>query len=387
MGLIFLGYFNLILNILFLKNWNILININNYKIYNSLINNKYKQNYYIFLNYPQMYKYNWCLNRSFFMKFINLNVLNVLNLENFNFKKPSESNQLNDIIFFKKKSSILKKSAEFEFTILNYINRSKEFFFVDHNIHVLENIENFDDKLNHCNTNFSNNFSDRLSSKKYNKAYNFNYKTLDFKRKINQVFKQNRILLRKFLKVKFKRQNTFNRYIKNLTKMSNLSFLYNFEHRLVNLLTRSLFFFNYKDCIWFIKNGYVSVNGLVNFNIKRLLKPFEVVNIIHNDYYFFYYRYMINNCISNLYRFNTKIWKINYQRNNTKKNKNEEKYSNWIYKYIYYKEDIPKFLEVDYISMTVVLLNYAFNKNYIDYYNIKFLNLYLNRLYNWKAII
>lgn len=49
---------------------------------------------------------------------------------------------------------------------------------------------------------------------------------------------------------------------------------------------------------------------------------------------------------------------------------------------MYFKEDIPKFIEVDYISMSLTILNYSVSKNYLDFYNIKFLNLYLNRLYN-----
>lgn len=294
---------------------------------------------------------------------------------------------MNEIIYFKKKSSILKKNSDYEFNVLNYASKSRDNFYLNHSLNVLESFENENDFNKTENIDFS--FVETKKKNVHNNIkinYFFNYKNLDFKRKINLVFQKNRNLLRKFLKVKFKRQNTFNRYIKNFIKLKNLDFLFNFEYKLINLLTRSLFFFNYKDCLWFLKNGYITINGVVEYNQKRLLKPFEIVNVVYNNYYFFYYRFMLDNCISNIYKFNLKIWKINNNRNNIKK-KNEESYSEWLHKYIYYKNDIPKFIEVDFISMTMVLLKYTYNKNYMDYYNIKFLNLYLNRLYNWKTVI
>jgi hypothetical protein len=377
----------MILNYFFFNNINFKTIKSNIIIYNLIINNKYKMNKSLFLNYPRASKYNWCTNYSIGMKFLNLNFLNVIHLDNFKIKKESSLERINNIIFFKKKSTIFKKNSDFEYTILHKCNRTRDEFNVNPKLHVLSKT-NIVKTIDY--TYLNKNILKKNLEVKFN-AYNKNSNTLgqkmiDFKRKINLVYNQNRILLRKFLKVKFKRQNTFNRYIKNLTKLSHVNFLYNFEYRLVNLLTRSSFFFNYNDCIWFLKNGLITLNGFPVSNPKKLLKPLEIVNIAYSNYYFFYYRYMLDNCISNLYKFNMKIWKINNRRVN-KKSKVAENYPIWTYKYMYYKEDVPKFLEVDYISMTMVLLNYSFNKEYVDFYNIKFLNLYLNRLYNWKFII
>ena len=49
---------------------------------------------------------------------------------------------------------------------------------------------------------------------------------------------------------------------------------------------------------------------------------------------------------------------------------------------MYFRDDVPNFLEVDFISMTMVVLNYSIKVNTLDFYNTKFLNIYLNRLYN-----
>lgn len=55
---------------------------------------------------------------------------------------------------------------------------------------------------------------------------------------------------------------------------------------------------------------------------------------------------------------------------------------NWLNNYKYLKRDIPLSLEIDYLSMTIVFLDYNINYHSINYYNIKFISLYLNRLYN-----
>ncbi len=49
---------------------------------------------------------------------------------------------------------------------------------------------------------------------------------------------------------------------------------------------------------------------------------------------------------------------------------------------MYFKEDVPKFLEVDYINMTLVIIYNSNNLLEMDYYNLKYLNTYLSRLYN-----
>ena len=53
-----------------------------------------------------------------------------------------------------------------------------------------------------------------------------------------------------------------------------------------------------------------------------------------------------------------------------------------MYNYTFFKTDVPLFIEVDYISMNFILLNYKISFKNFDYYNSKFLNIYLNRLYN-----
>ena len=86
-----------------------------------------------------------------------------------------------------------------------------------------------------------------------------------------------------------------------------------------------------------------------------------------------------------MYKINLKFWSFN--KNRSLNNKNVENYPKWIENYKFFKNDIPLNLEVDYLSMSIVVLSYSFNEKNLNYFNLKFINLYLNRLYNWKYII
>lgn len=59
----------------------------------------------------------------------------------------------------------------------------------------------------------------------------------------------------------------------------------------------------------------------------------------------------------------------------------------WVSKLVYYKLDVPKFLEVDYTLLCSIILYYPNPLFETDIYNIKYINLSLLRLYNWKYIV
>lgn len=357
-----------------------IIRFNNTLNYTYLLNKKYKLYGYIFLITPNLYRYNWAKSKSnliqYFFITINMNFKNSFFINNNN----HVLSRVSSIVIFKKKSSFLKKNFDYEFTILNKISFNKDNFLKKNkNLIKINNKKKRKGSIFFKNTNFKKNIN-------FNKKFNFNTKTVDFNRKFTVLLKKNRTVLRKFLKVKFKRQYVFNKFIRNLSKLNHKDFLLNFEFNISSMLMRSNFFFSVSDCIWFFNNGFISLNGYVTYDFKKTLKPLEVVNIVYNSYYYYIYRKNLNDCLNSSYKLNKKIWKINKQRYEGD-SKRIETYPKWIYKYQYFKNDVPKFMEVDFISMSLVILNYDIKSNYFDFYNLKFLNLYTNRLYNWKYVV
>lgn len=352
---------------------------NNLKNYNIIINPKLNIYNMVFLSYSKTFKYSWITSVSVFIRYFEVKGITNFKLSCNNLFN-SRMDRIKSVINMKKKTTMLKKSEDYEYTILNkfnskrsdFINKFKDSFFLD----------NIKPKGSH--------FYKYLFAKKlYTTADYFTFKNLDFKRKPILIFKKNRVLLRKFLKVKHKRQHSFNKYIKNFIKLDQRSFFFNFDFNVVQILLKSHFFFNKKDCVWFIDNGFVSLNGFVIYNKKKVIKSSDVLNIGGGNSFYFYYNSILNKGINNIYKYKLKLWKINKIRSNPeeKEKKQIEKYSNWIYNYMYFNDDIPIYLEVDFISMNIIVLNIPIKPYSLDYYNSKFLNVYLSRLYNWKFII
>lgn len=304
-------------------------------------------------------KYNWY---SFYEGINNINFYYIFNNLRMSHKSPClflRNNSLYEIIELKRKSSIFKKNSDHKYLILNYLNLLKN------------NYEN------------NNNFKKKKENNK--KRVNFFLKNVDVSRRLKPLFKNNRVVLKSFYNLKYYRNFSLSKNIKQISRFNKLDMILTMEYSLVNILMKTDIFISLKDCMWFLKNSFISINSKIIKSEKFLVKPFDIVNVSHNFYYFNFYKESFNNSLNNLYKINLKLWKIN--RNRLKEGEFKESYPLWMDNYLFYKKDIPVNLEIDYISMSIIVLYYDLKNSNLNYLNLKFVNIYLNRLYNWKYII
>lgn len=363
----------------------------NLYIFNFLIINKYSPKHVFFLNYPLQYKYNWINSKFNYHKTFNIDYESTFNCEFSEFFKITslaqfdKINHLGNLINFKKNSGFFKKDNKFNSVVLNRLQGLKG------NFHK-SNFNN-NNELNYKNNTYRKDYNKYFLSKYFYKSFDkpsyknqFISKNMDIKIKSFFIFKKNREILNKLLIDKPVRQYKFNKIIKNFLKKTNLGILYSFEFKLITLLIRSGFFVNFKDALFFIKNGYISINNKTVTNPNYLLNTNEILKIAFNKYYFIYYRKGLNNVISNIGKYNSYVWKINKNKYNINKQQSLHTPS-WVLRFMYFRDDLPKFLEVDYLSMTLIILYRPYNFVEYDYYTSKFMSSYLSRLYNWKFII
>jgi len=166
-----------------------------------------------------------------------------------------------------------------------------------------------------------------------------------------------------------------NKFFKKISKTSNLNFLNMFEFSLKNILLNSHFFLNKNDIFFFIKNKYIFINNKVVYNINHEVNKGDLINICFNKFYYFLYRKYINNL-----NFNVNKYSNFFKRSNN----SLENDFNFINKLIILKNDVPSCLEVDYMSMSLILLY----KNIYNYncFDLKLLTSFLKRLNSWKYI-
>jgi len=296
------------------------------------------------------FRYSWVFIKNDFNKFYNLS-FNFLQFNEFFYKNNSNIYfdkfiLLNSYVNFKNKFGFFKKINSIKYF---YINRS-----------ILTKNYNFDNNINN-----------------YKIDRNLNFKNYDFSEKKLFYYLNNRKILKNIFKKEKKKEYYLNKFLKKIIKNKNKKFVDFFEFSVKNILLISNFILSKKDLNFFINNNYIYLNKKILRNNNYILKINDIISIVFNKYYYFLYKNYLNNFNLNFIKYN------NFLRRNKNNNfKNEFLFLN---KFLFFKNDVPNFIEVDYISMSIFLVyNNIFN---YSSHELKILNIFLKRLNNWKYIV
>lgn len=178
---------------------------------------------------------------------------------------------------------------------------------------------------------------------------------------------------------------------KNITKFlvgaasKNNYFMCRVSNFLFFTLIQSHFFFFIGDVNYFIAKKLVHVNNKNTLNKFFEVKVNDSIKLITFNSYFDY--------TNNVYKFfNKKKSKIKYKQWRSYKTRaklptNSKRWlPNFLDKFLFYKMDIPKHLEVDFFTLTVVYLYNDIGAIYKNKFLLKFVSFYLLKTYNWKKL-
>jgi hypothetical protein len=339
----------LFFNILIYKDFYNLLNLRSIYLYKNILN-FYRLNLYLPLLYGYQFRYSWIEAKTKYDKFYFNSLENYFFVEffsNTNIEISFDKFYLIDnYVKFKNKLGFFKK-----------VTSIKNLYLIKYNF--FKNYNNINYSL------IKSVASDSLI-----------FKNFDFVEKKLLFFKNNRKILKNIFKKNKKIEHNISKFFKKMSKINNLNYLNMFEFSISNILLNSHFFLNKNDINFFIKNRYIFINNKVISNLNYELNKGDVINICYNKFYYFLYRKYINNLNFNINKYNNF-----FKRNNN----NLENDFNFINKLIIIKNDVPSYIEVDYISMSLILLY----KNIYNYncFDLKLLTTFLKRLNSWKYII
>lgn len=197
------------------------------------------------------------------------------------------------------------------------------------------------------------------------------------------ILKRSRENVRLLFFSKFKRQHyltTFFKFFK-YKKYLGLQLLNYFELRLVNIVLRAQFFLFFEDAKIFIEKGFVFINGVVCKDINYLVKMGDRIQLGVNKAFFLFSRSRISNLISKEYKLFPYVYtSLNQDFFSNKTRKSLDSF--WPTKLLWNLEDIPKYLEVDFLTLTIFVVYKPLNLHdflpaYV--YSLRFLNF---RSYN-----
>lgn len=230
---------------------------------------------------------------------------------------------------------------------------------------------------------FSTIFYKYLKNKNVGFFSKFFIKLFDFKKNVLKYNLENYKLINIFFFKKNAKKKRLVKFISSNKHKPNNQIFSALEFYLFNILLRSHFIFFLNDLMFFIQNGYVFVNGLIVTNPFFKLKINDRVQLIIFKNYFFFIKSKLNAFFKNLFKIKIKIWHINRNRLNYYKQSSKH-IPEWVGNTLLYKNDIPKYLEVDYLILMTIIIFKPNNFYYFNYFFFKFLSNYMFKLYLWK---
>lgn len=262
----------------------------------------------------------------------------------------------------------------------NYYFSTKTLLIPNFYFNKIYNLSNVNSYFNHMLNNYTSfYFSDFFQKNKK-------------KKKIIRIHKQEitamrwiRETLKNFFIEKPKRAWFITRFCKYFEKVktAGIQYLLWLELRLPIILIRSKVVYLLDDAYDLIKNGYVFINGNVCLNINYTVKVYDRIQLGLTKSLHLYHRNLLNNVISKYKKLPAYVYsrfsgksKFETVRRNTS--------ARWPLKALWFRTDIPRYLEVDYITMTIFVLYYPLClKDIFPFYylHLKFLS---SRCYNWR---
>lgn len=152
---------------------------------------------------------------------------------------------------------------------------------------------------------------------------------------------------------------------------------------LIIFLIRIHFALNFEDSNFLIENGYVFINGKVCYNKFFIVNIFDRIQLINCIDEYIHYRFTLSSIITKKARALYTVKKLLLTRGKHYKTQ-PNLFKKWPIKIIWNLFDIPRFVEVDFLTLTAILIYLPIS--YIDFFKFfkEDYHPHMIRMYNWK---
>ena len=219
-----------------------------------------------------------------------------------------------------------------------------------------------------------------------NDESNFIIKRVKFKPGYMSLWREVRSVFQNSMSLNFKYQYRLTKYLSRYTKYTKFkTFLFS-EMRIINILIKSRIFTDYSVVNLFITNNLIYVNGIVCSNINFQLFTNDFIQLIVSIKYYILYKWFLNLSLKKKNRLKNLAKKKITPYSDTDEKKKSYTLPKWILFSKNSIDDVSKYIEVDYFTLSIFLLYEPFQWQEINYYNFIDQKFSIINLYNWKYI-
>lgn len=329
-----------------------------------------------------------------FSNYKNLSVYNLKRiLYSFSYKNDLQRYILKRYAKYRAKINFLKKNkntiaSNLNMDLLNFNNLNSNNFF-DTNINFIKNISQFgylvDKSLKHKN--YTSRRDQLLYWKTFvNDDWMFNIKRIRFKPGYMSLWRNARAALKFSLNLKMRYQYKLTRYLCRYNKLVKFKILLMFEMKLENILVKSRFVPDFSVITLILKNGLVFVNGSVCLNPHFQIFVGDFIQLIISLKYYILWKWLVSWSIKKRIRLRNLASKKLTISSSTEKKTKSHKLPKWIMFSKHSIGDISKYLEVDYFTLSLMIIYEPFMWLDINPYTIIDTRYSIINMYNWKYI-
>jgi hypothetical protein len=200
------------------------------------------------------------------------------------------------------------------------------------------------------------------------------------------IWRRARLSLQNSLFINFKYQHKLTKYISKFNKFIKFKTFLIIEMNLFNILIKSRIFTDKNLLKLFIFNNLIYLNGYLVNNLYRQIFVGDFIQFIINLKYYIIFKWILNISIKKKKKFRIIIKNKNRRILNPEEKKKSSTLPKWITFYQNMIDDVSKYLEVDYFTLSIFIIYEPFLWSDLNIYNIINNKFSIINIYNWKYI-
>lgn len=210
-----------------------------------------------------------------------------------------------------------------------------------------------------------------------------------FKPGYQRIWRQSRTALKESLKIKFAYQKKLSRYLVKFFKKINYYAFSASEMSVERTIIYSRLVPDLSTLLIFAKQHFIYLNGKTISKLNSLVYENDLIQLIISKWYYAAYRWISNWTLKRVKRYKRLLYKkgLSSRYKLIKQRKQKSFYvPYWIYLTKYDSSDIKSYLEVDYLTLSAIII---YNPYIITHHSPAETFEYrptVYRLYNWKYI-
>lgn len=211
-------------------------------------------------------------------------------------------------------------------------------------------------------------------------------KRVRFKPGFSIIWREARTVVKSTLNVNFRYQHRLTKYLLKFRKIVKFKLILVSDTNFLNLVLKTKFAPDYATSSFFFKNNFIFLNYVPCTNENLQIFAGDFVQLVITCKYYLMYKNLISVVLKKKRKLDIMSKKKNFVPSNPEEKKRTNNYPKWVLQNKNILEDIPKFLEIDFYTLSCFVIYEPFLWSELNPADLLHTKFGVINVYNWKYI-